>query len=251
MKVGVIGCGNVGSILAERQKSFKIVAAYDSIPERVAAFSEKYGVKPFSDIDVFLQEQLDIVVEVASIEAVKELAQKVLFAGKDMIILSVGALADDQFRKELLNTAKKLHRRIHIPSGAVMGLDNVRVGKISRVDKLFLKTTKPPRSLHSDENVSKCLFSGKARDCVALYPKNTNVAISLSLACGREADVELWVDPHVEQNMHEIFFAGEFGDAYIRIRNLPAPLNPATSYLAALSVLSLLECLDSPLVIGA
>ncbi len=251
MKVGVIGCGNVGFILAERQKSFKIVAAYHSIPERVAAFSEKYGVKPFSNIDVFLQEQLDIVVEVASIEAVKELAQKVLFAGKDMIILSVGALADDQFRKELLNTAKKFHRRIHIPSGAVMGLDNVRVGKISRVDKLFLKTTKPPRSLHSDENVSKCLFSGKARDCVALYPKNTNVAISLSLACGREADVELWVDPHVEQNMHEIFFAGEFGDAYIRIRNLPAPLNPATSYLAALSVLSLLECLDSPLVIGA
>ena len=47
------------------------------------------------------------------------------------------------------------------------------------------------------------------------------------------------------------FFEGEFGDAYIRIRNLPAPENPATSYLAALSVLSLLESLESPLVIGA
>lgn len=251
MKVGVIGCGNVGSILAERQNSFNIAAVYDFIPERVGTFAEKYGAKPFTDIDVFLQEPLDIVVEVASIEAVKELAQKVLFAGKDMIILSVGALADDKFRKELLNTAKDLHRRIHIPSGAVMGLDNVRVGKISRVDKLFLKTTKPPRSLHTHENVSKCLFSGKARDCIALYPKNTNVAISLSLACGREADVELWVDPQAEQNVHEIFFAGEFGDAYIRIRNLPAPDNPATSYLAALSVVSLLESLDSPLVIGA
>ncbi len=74
---------------------------------------------------------------------------------------------------------------------------------------------------------------------------------SLSLACGREADVELWVDPKAEQNMHEIFFEGEFGDAYIRICNLPAPENPATSYLAALSVLSLLESLESPLVIGA
>ena len=251
MKVGVIGCGNVGSILAERQKSFKIVAVYDSIPERVAAFSEKYGAKPFSDIDAFLHEPLDIVVEVASIDAVKELSEKVMLAGRDLILLSVGALADDVFRKELLTTAKQLHRRIHIPSGAIMGLDNVRVGKISRVDKLFLKTTKPSRSLNSNESVFKCLFAGKARDCVALYPKNTNVAISLSLACGREADVELWVDPKAEQNMHEIFFEGEFGDAYIRIRNLPAPENPATSYLAALSVLSLLESLESPLVIGA
>ena len=106
MKVGVIGCGNVGSILAERQTSFEIVAAYDSLPERVAAFSDKYGAKQFSDIDVFLQEPLDIVVEVASIDAVKDLAEKVLFAGRDLILLSVGALANDAFREELLATAK-------------------------------------------------------------------------------------------------------------------------------------------------
>ncbi len=142
MKVGVIGCGNVGSILAERQISFEIVAAYDSISERVGAFSDKYGAKPFSDIDVFLQEPLDIIVEVASIDAVKDLAEKVLLAGRDLILLSVGALADDAFREELLATAKQLHRRIHIPSGAIMGLDNIRVGKISRVNKLFFENDK-------------------------------------------------------------------------------------------------------------
>jgi predicted dinucleotide-utilizing enzyme len=51
--------------------------------------------------------------------------------------------------------------------------------------------------------------------------------------------------------MHEIFFEGEFGEIYARIRNVPSPDNPATSYLAALSILSLLRNLDSPLVIGA
>ncbi len=51
--------------------------------------------------------------------------------------------------------------------------------------------------------------------------------------------------------MHEIFFEGEFGEAYIRVRNVPSPDNPATSYLAALSILSLLKNLDNPLVIGA
>ncbi len=63
--------------------------------------------------------------------------------------------------------------------------------------------------------------------------------------------MELWADPAEDRNMHEIFFEGEFGEIYARIRNVPSPDNPATSYLAALSILSLLRNLDSPLVIGA
>jgi predicted dinucleotide-utilizing enzyme len=35
------------------------------------------------------------------------------------------------------------------------------------------------------------------------------------------------------------------------VSNLPSPDNPATSYLAALSILSLLNQMDDPLVIGA
>ena len=77
------------------------------------------------------------------------------------------------------------------------------------------------------------------------------MAESLSIACGRDIDVSLWMDPEEDRNMHEIFFEGEFGEAYIRIRNLPSPDNPATSYLAALSILTLLKNLDNPLVIGA
>ncbi|HJK07811.1 MAG TPA: DUF108 domain-containing protein, partial [Methanocorpusculum sp.] len=140
---------------------------------------------------------------------------------------------------------------IHIPSGAVMGLDNIRIGQISRVDKFVLRTTKNPKSLSREATERTQLFSGKAHDCVRQYPKNTNVAESLSIACGRDVDVELWMDPEEDRNMHEIFFEGEFGEAYIRIRNLPSPDNPATSYLAALSILTLLKNLDNPLVIGA
>jgi predicted dinucleotide-utilizing enzyme len=36
----------------------------------------------------------------------------------------------------------------------------------------------------------------------------------------------------------------------IRTDNLPSPDNPATSYLAALSVLTLLKDLDDPLQVG-
>ena len=165
--------------------------------------------------------------------------------------MSVGSLADVAFRNDLIQIARENKRKIHVPSGAIMGLDNVRVGQISRVDKFVLRTTKNPKSLSRDADERTCLFSGKAYDCVHQYPKNTNVAESLSLACGRDVDVELWMDPKEDRNMHEIFFEGEFGEAYVRVRNVPSPANPATSYLAALSILTLLKNLDNPLVIGA
>ena len=62
--------------------------------------------------------------------------------------------------------------------------------------------------------------------------------------------MELWADPAVERNIHEIFANGEFGEIYIRVNNVPSPDNPATSYLAALSILTLLRDLEDPLVIG-
>ena len=71
-----------------------------------------------------------------------------------------------------------------------------------------------------------------------------------SVSAGQDADVELWVDPAVDRNIHEITIEGDFGNAYIRVRNLPSPDNPATSYLAALSILTLLKNLDSPMKIG-
>jgi aspartate dehydrogenase len=70
------------------------------------------------------------------------------------------------------------------------------------------------------------------------------------LAAGREPDVELWVDPAATSNRHEIFAAGDFGEVTIRTDNRPSPDNPATSYLAALSVLTLLQDLDDPVRVG-
>ncbi|MGA7628018.1 MAG: aspartate dehydrogenase domain-containing protein, partial [Methanoregula sp.] len=58
------------------------------------------------------------------------------------------------------------------------------------------------------------------------------------------------VDPEADKNTHELFIEGSFGESYIRVTNVPSPENPATSYLAALSILSLLKNIDSPLVIG-
>ena len=74
----------------------------------------------------------DIVVEAASVNAVKTYAGRVLSHNKDLVIMSVGALSDTLFKDEIRELAIKSGRKIHIPSGAIFGLDNLKIGKFQR-----------------------------------------------------------------------------------------------------------------------
>ncbi len=114
----------------------------------------------------------------------------------------------------------------------------------------MLRTTKSPASLGLRIDERTLVFRGRADECVQAFPKNINVSAAIALAAGREVEVELWADPAVDRNIHEICVEGPFGDAYLRIRNVPSPDNPATSYLAALSILVLLRDLGEPIVVG-
>jgi aspartate dehydrogenase len=250
IRIGLLGCGNIGHIIAKYQENFEILALYDIIPEKARDLAKISGGTAYEDFLAFIGGDFDLVVEAASVKAVRLDGEKILRSGKDLVIMSVGALADKTFCSMLVETARMNGRKIYIPSGAILGLDNLKVGQISGIGKLLLKTTKSPASLGISSSRKTLIFSGKANECIKEFPKNVNVSVALSLAAGCEADVELWVDPDVDRNVHEIYIEGEFGDAYIRVRNLPSPDNPATSYLAALSILTLLRNLENPLVVG-
>lgn len=250
INVGLLGCGNVGHILARHAENFRIVAVFDIIPDRAQELAALSHAEPYADFDEFLRQDTDIIVEAASVAAVRRYGEAILGAGKDLVVLSGGALADDEFRTRLIEAAQSAGRKIRVPSGAVTGLDNLKIGQISPLQTLLLRTTKSPGSLGLSTPARMEIFKGMAHECIKQYPKNINVAVALGLAAGREADVELFVDPDVERNVHEIFAEGEFGDIYIRVRNVPSPENPSTSYMAALSILTLLKNLDNPLVVG-
>ncbi len=250
IRVGLLGCGNVGQIIAQHQDGFEIVALYDKVEERARDLAAGYGGMAFRDFETFVSEKFDIVVEAASVTAVRCYAEEVLEHGKDIIILSVGALADADYAEQLVETARRRGRRIRIPSGAIVGLDNIKIGQIAKLRRLLLRTTKSPQSLGIDADTRMLIFKGTANDCIRQFPRNINVAVALGLAAGRQAEVEIWVDPAVERNIHEIIVEGDFGDIYIRVNNEPSPENPATSYMAALSILTLLKNLDEPLVVG-
>lgn len=250
IKIGLLGCGNVGHIIAAHAESIRIVAVFDIIPGRAEELAALCHARPYTDFDAFLREDFSIVVEAASVDAVRRYGEAVLRAGRDIVVLSGGALADVEFRDHLVDVAREAGKKIRIPSGAIIGLDNLKIGQVSPPTKLLLRTTKPPASLGLPVAERTEIFKGLAHDCIKQYPKNINVAVALGLAAGRDADVELWVDPAAERNIHEIFVEGDFGDIYVRVRNVPSPENPATSYMAALSILTLLKNLENPLVVG-
>ncbi len=248
--IGLLGCGNIGHIISKFQGNWRITAFYDLVPAKAEELADLTGGTAYHDFDRFIDAEFDLVVEAASIRATRMYAAQILSRKKDLVIMSVGALADPLFRESIISRARKEGRRIYIPSGAIAGLDNLKVGRISPFSHLLLKTTKNPASLGIPAGERTLVFKGKANECIKEFPKNVNVSVALSLACGQEADVELFADPAVDRNVHEIFAEGAFGEIYIRVNNLPSPDNPATSYLAALSILSLLDNLDNPLVVG-
>ena len=250
IRVGLLGCGNVGRIIAKEHVGVEIAALHDRIPEKAEEAAKICGARVYRDFPSFVRSGIDIVVEAASVAAVKEHAEDILTNGKDLVVLSVGALADPEFRDRITTLAAEKGRRIHVPSGAILGLDNLKVGQIAPIRKLLLRTTKSPESLNIRAERRMMIFHGKANDCIRQFPKNINVAVALGLAAGREADVEIWIDPAVDRNIHEIVAEGDFGEIFIRVSNVPSRDNPATSYLAALSILTLLKNLDTPLVVG-
>lgn len=250
MRIGLLGCGNIGHIITQYGGGFIITAVYDLVFERAQEIAAISGAHPYKDFESFIAADIDIVVEAASVSAVRNYAGKVLSHKKDLVIMSVGALSDPAFKDEIREMAIRSGRKIHIPSGAIFGLDNLKIGRISEITRLLLRTTKSPASLGIVADTKRLIFSGKANECIKAFPKNVNVSVAMSIAAGHDTDVELWVDPSVDRNVHELFIEGSFGETYIKVTNIPSPGHPATSYLAALSILSLLNNLNDPIIVG-
>ena len=193
---------------------------------------------------------VDLVLECASPSSVKQLAPTVLKHGKDMIVMSIGAFMDKEFYTDVLKIAKENNAKIHLPSGAVVGLDGIKAVAKFGLEEVNLVTRKSPKSLGKDIDKEEILFEGKASDAVKEFPLNINVAATISMACNRDIDVKIIVDPKVDRNVHEITARGDFGEFKTTTMNYPCSANPKTSMLAALSAIRLLKSFNETISVG-
>ena len=258
MNIGIIGAGAIANFLLKeinekKQENLKISSLYVRNKEKYAHLESQFGVKLFNDIEDFLNSDVEIVVEAANIEAVNSLIPTVL-KKKDTVLISVGALADENLLNEINETVNEYKTKVYLPSGGIGGLDLLQnAHALGTVEDVTLTTRKPAKSL-VDEDITeeKVVFEGKAKDAINQFPKNMNISIILSLAGigSDQTKVRLIADPQVDKNIHQIDISGGFGDATLTISNNPLPENPRTSYLAAMSILGTLNRLDDSLKIG-
>jgi aspartate dehydrogenase len=62
--------------------------------------------------------------------------------------------------------------------------------------------------------------------------------------------VEIWADPTVERNTHTLHIESDAARVEVTVANYPSVDNPATSRIAALSMLATLINLKNPMSVG-
>jgi aspartate dehydrogenase len=268
MNICIIGGGFIGSTIARELEKMEeieatiIVDRYKDRVEELAKICKKVRYAP--DLGSVLEE-VGLVVESASQEAVKEYAPAVLKAGKDLVVLSVGAFVDQQIWNQCKSLAQENNCKLYVPSGAVCGTDGLKSASVGRIDEVVLISYKPPSALKDVEYLQKkgidldaidratTVFNGHAQDAVRHFPKNINVAATVSLTgVGFEkTTVRIVADPNIRRNIHRLIVKGEFGEIECNARNLPSQENPKTSVLAALSAIATVKKIVGHVWIGA
>ncbi len=253
MKVGIIGCGAIANIITtsivSEESNIDIAYFFDKDIERAENIASLAGGVAVLDFEDMLKD-VDLVLECASPDSVKHFAPIVLERGIDMIVMSIGAFMDTDFYTDVLKIAKDNNAKIHLPSGAVVGLDGIKAVAKFGLKEVSLVTRKSPKSLGKDIDTEEILFEGKASDAVKEFPLNINVAATISMACNRDIDVKIIVDPKVDRNVHEITARGDFGEFKTITMNYPCAANPKTSMLAALSAIRLLKSFNETISVG-
>ncbi|MBI3615989.1 MAG: DUF108 domain-containing protein [Candidatus Omnitrophica bacterium] len=253
--IGLVGCGTIGSRLAEEiQTRFRgaarLIGIYDHRPEAAAVLSRRFRPSLLILPPEKLISRCQLLIEAASIQAVRQLLPLVIRRRRSVLIMSTGALLQ---HPELLRRAIALSIPVYCPSGAVCGLDGIKAGSLGTLRSVTLTTRKPPRALGlSNLRSPRLLFQGPASKAVSAFPQNINVAATLALAGvgPKRTRVRLFADPTIRENIHEVEVVGSFGRLTTRTENRPSKENPKTSELAVLSAVATLKQILQPMKVG-
>lgn len=236
--VGLIGCGAIGTLIGEaidrRIIDCDRLILYDLDASHAEGLKKalRTSATIVKSVDEMIKLKPTVIVEAASREAAKDCIPRIVSADIDLIVMSVGALLD----------LKVKSARIHIPSGAIGGLDALSSADLAGIDTVVLTTHKNPRALGMNNREEQLVYEGNAEEAVRRFPREMNVAATLAFTVGSgKVHVRVVSDPNVQRNVHEVKAKWRHGDMLLRFENDPHPENPRTSALAAWSAIRLLR----------
>ena len=265
LKVGVAGLGAVGMPVARWLDGGVdgLVLAAVSAGDKERAKSRVADFKtppPVLDLGG-LVDSADVLLEGLPPENFAELAEPTIEQGKALVVLTLTSLLE---RFDLVERAKETGATINAATGALVGFDAVRAAAMGEIYSVVMKTRKPPAGLKKAPFVTEqgidmdglsepiCLYKGSVRAAAQKFPANVNVAVALSLAgIGPDrTEYEIWADPGVERNSHNIQVESDSTSFEMTIAGVPTPENPATGKLTPLSAMATLERLVAPFTVG-
>jgi len=263
-QVAIAGLGAIGRAVARKLNDgmagveLACIATGNTAKAKAWLDSEKIDC-PVVELEEF-PEHADLAVECAPASLLERICRPMLTAGKQVMVLSCGALLP---RPDLIDLAREHGGRIMVPTGALLGLDAVAAAAEGTIHSVRMTTRKPPNGLTGAPylvqnnisveglNTAKLVFSGTAREAAAGFPANVNVAAALSLA-GIGPDrtmIDIWADPAVTRNCHSIEVDSDSARFTLSIENIPSE-NPKTGKNVALSVIAALRKMHAPLAVG-
>ncbi|ABE45587.1 aspartate dehydrogenase [Polaromonas sp. JS666] len=253
LKIAMIGCGAIGASVLEllHGDSDVVVDRVITVPEArdrteiaVARWAPRARVLEVLAAD----DAPDLVVECAGHGAIAAHVVPALERGIPCVVTSVGALSAPGMAQLLEQAARRGKTQVQLLSGAIGGIDALAAARVGGLDSVVYTGRKPPMAWKGTPaeavcdldslTVAHCIFDGSAEQAAQLYPKNANVAATLSLAgLGlKRTQVQLFADPGVSENVHHVAAHGAFGSFELTMRGRPLAANPKTSALTVYSV---------------
>ena len=253
-KVALLGYGAIGQEIIQACRRMPAGPQIHAVMVRPAAVEETARVLgPGIQVCSELPPDTTLLLECAGHEAVKTTVLKALRSGIESAIVSSGALSDASLALNLDQAAIEGRTRLHILSGAIGGIDALSAAASAGLDSVVYMGRKPPLAWKgtdaekllnlNDLREPTTFFTGSARLAASAFPKNANVAATVSLAgIGFDrTQVQLIADPGITENMHEFHAKGVFGEMQVRLSIKPLAHNPKTSALTVWSVVRFLQ----------
>jgi aspartate dehydrogenase len=262
--IGIVGCGAICRALLQAVEAGKLSVRVAGVTSRTeknacALLSNFQNPPPYLALRELIAAS-DLIIEAAGGAVVPGLAEEVFAAGKDLMVISAGALLD---HPEVIERSRQSGCRLYVPSGAIAGLDGIKSACVGAITHVTMTTRKPPNGLEGapyliEKEITlaglteeKEVFSGTAREACKGFPANVNVSAAVSLA-GIGPDqtrIRILAVPGLQRNCHDIEVEGEFGRLHIHIENVPSE-NPKTGKLTALSIIRSVQDVVDPVRIG-
>jgi aspartate dehydrogenase len=259
LRVGLVGYGAIGQAVTRlvEEQAVSAILLVGALVRRTTLKRPSGSPKIVETLSALLAEHPHVIVEVAGHEGLREHGPAILSAGVDLILVSIGALADPTLFKAMLEAAESGNAQAKIASGAIGALDALSAASLGTLTRVTHTMRKSPEALLPAAEVEKLttpyeVFRGNARQAVKQFPEFLNVAAAVALA-GKgfdETEVIVLADPATEHSLHEVVAEGAFGVFRFEIENAPISLPAHGAKLVAMSIVRSLLLRRASLVIG-